>query len=153
MKTAVFKGKRFPLYLVSEDGFIYRRGSDKPLIGFDDNNGYDCVDLMDNGIKCRAKVHLIVAHTYLGPQKKDKVVDHLDGDKKNNKASNLEYISQQNNVARAQVLIRNLEYLTTDKREKIKTLYKQGKSIVDIANLVGSKYHVVRDFLYGKTYR
>lgn len=153
VSTVVYKGKSFPKYIVDTNGKIRNKDTNNELKAFDDDRGYDCVDLMNNsGDRCRAKVHLIVAHTYLGKQEKDKVVQHKDGNKKNNKLSNLEYITYQENVKHAQTKIRGLEYLSEAKRDKIKELHKNGKTLEEIARKLDIKAYVVRDFLQGKTY-
>jgi len=151
--TVKYKGRRFPQYEVTTDGMVYRKDKKEPLHGFDDDRGYDCVDLMNNSERCRAKIHLIVAHTFMGNQKPGYVVEHKDGNKKNNKLSNLEYTSQQENVKRAQILIRNMDYLDSPRLEKILKLRQEGKTIGEISDILDVKPYIVRDFLLEKTYQ
>lgn len=149
----LYKGKKYPKYTVNTSGVITNVDTGRELKPFDDDRGYDCVDLMDNaGNKCRAKVHLIVAHTFIGKQKADMIVQHKNGNKKSNKLSNLEYITQQENVAHAQTKIRGLTYLSDKQRDRINKLREEGKTLNEIADIMKINMHVVRDFLNGKTY-
>lgn len=154
-KIAVFKGKTFNKYVVNrEDGQIYRRGSSVHLKGFDNGHGYDLIDMMDdNAIRIRCKRHFIVAHTYLGPQPPNTIINHKNGIKKDCRPCNLEYIDQRSNVAHAQRLIKGLPYYEEDLWSEVNKLRAEGKKISEIASILDVKYHVIRDKLYGKTYK
>ena len=52
------------------------------------------------------KVHRLVALAFLGPRPEGLQINHLDGDRHNNRAENLEYISRKGNVAHAVALRR-----------------------------------------------
>ncbi len=152
-RTVILKGKSYPKYEVSEDGKIFNCETGRELKMFDDDRGYDCVDIMDgSGNRVRGKVHLIVAHTFLGPQEEKMIVNHKNANKKDNKVKNLEYISQRANVAHAQVKVKGIEYISEAKRKKIKELRDKGLTLPKIAEKVNLKVWVVRDFLQGKTY-
>lgn len=152
-KTVILKGIRYNKYEVDEDGNIYRKGSDTPLKKFGDGRGYLRVDLMnDRSEKVMAKIHLVVMHTFVGKQKEGVIINHIDGDKTNSALNNLEYISQRENVAHAQRLIKNLPYLEEELIHKIIELRDEGLTLNEIADELGLKYHVVRDMLQGKTY-
>lgn len=60
--------------------------------------GYLAVNLHRNGRKFRQYVHRIVAETFLGPCPDGLEVHHRDGDKSNNAATNLEYVTHLENV-------------------------------------------------------
>mgnify|MGYP002814111959 CR=1 FL=1 len=47
------------------------------------------------------RIHREVAHAFLGPCPEGKEVNHQDGDKTNNRVTNLEYVTQQENLAHA----------------------------------------------------
>lgn len=59
------------------------------------NSGYLVVDLYKNKVKKTLLVHRAVAETFL--KKKDNVINHKDGNKENNKVSNLEWVSYSKN--------------------------------------------------------
>ena len=66
----------------------------KPQIS---NNGYMVVYLNDNGCRKRAYVHRLVAESFLGLTH-GMVVDHKDFDKTNNRLSNLQCVTQKQNI-------------------------------------------------------
>ena len=63
-------------------------------------NGYKIITLMvGKGSKKCALVHRLVAESFIGPSL-GLVVDHIDGDRSNNKLSNLEYVTMRENICR-----------------------------------------------------
>jgi|SRR5215469_3662062 len=64
-------------------------------------NGYLQVCTYKAGRRHSCLVHHLVARSFLGQCPAGKQLDHLDGDKLNNKASNLEYVSPKENTQRA----------------------------------------------------
>lgn len=72
------------------DGFI--------LVKHDDTNGYDKVWLGDSVMK---SVHRIVAEAFIPNPDGFSEVNHIDGDKKNNCASNLEWVTHKKNIEHA----------------------------------------------------
>ncbi len=63
-----------------------------------DNYGYQMVGPYIAGKRIRAKVHRLVAGAFIGPCPPGKEVNHKDGDKTNNRADNLEYLTKSENV-------------------------------------------------------
>lgn len=55
-----------------------------------------------NGKNKPTLVHRLVAVAFLGPIPDGQEVNHLDGNKANNRASNLEYVTRKGNMAHAQ---------------------------------------------------
>lgn len=67
-----------------------------------DDGGYRQVILHFGGCKRKTiKVHRIVAEAFLGPRAEGQTVDHIDCDKENNHAVNLEYVTSIENLRRA----------------------------------------------------
>jgi len=62
---------------------------------------YAGVSLYKDGIESSFNVHKIVTATFLGPCPEGKEVNHIDGDKANNKLSNLEYATHSENMLHA----------------------------------------------------
>jgi hypothetical protein len=65
------------------------------------SGAYLAVVLSKAGILKTFRVHRLVAEAYLGSLPKGKVVNHLDGNKLNNNAYNLELTTQQGNIKHA----------------------------------------------------
>lgn len=63
-----------------------------------DGNDYCQVGLSNNGRQKMFKVHKLVMLHFVGQS--DLTIDHLDGNKDNNKLDNLEYVTQRENVSR-----------------------------------------------------
>ena len=153
MKTLKYDGVTYEGYTIDSKGNVFNPKKQK-LKPWDNGRGYLIVDVMKDKEPARVKIHLASAETYLGKKPSKKmVVHHKDSNKKNNGYKNLEYISQQDNVADAQEAIKGKEYLTDKKLAKIKDMIKAGESIKDISDKMKLKYHIVRDIKYGKTYK
>lgn len=58
--------------------------------------GYLKMNFYDDGVVHSRLVHRVVMAAFVGPSKMQ--VNHIDGDKTNNKLSNLEYVTQSENI-------------------------------------------------------
>lgn len=85
-------------------------------------------------------VHRLLAKAFLGAEDGDgRVVDHIDGNKENNRIDNLELITPKENTARAIALgLRRARKITEEDIAEIVRLRKQGMLRRDIAK----KFHV-----------
>ena len=63
----------------------------------------------------RVYVHQIVAEAFIGPRPDGLVINHKDGDKRNNSVGNLEYVTRKQNAAHA---VRNLNRRKGPKKPK-----------------------------------
>jgi hypothetical protein len=63
-------------------------------------HGYHLVKLQKNRSVRNSSVHRIVAKAFLGEPADGMEVDHINGDKNDNRASNLEWVSRKENVGR-----------------------------------------------------
>lgn len=83
-------------YAVTADGEVLSRarGEWKALVKVPTTRGYPKVKL---GGKRTFLVHILVAQEFIGPRPPRMTVNHIDGNKWNVAASNLEYISQGEN--------------------------------------------------------
>lgn len=117
-KGLVYNGIDYSDYLeVSDCGHIRRIGKDKPLKPFMKENGYlvVCTTLGSRSNKRHFSVHRAVAETFIvnsDPINKNEV-NHIDGCKTNNVASNLEWCNKSYNMKHA---IQNGLAVTPSKR-------------------------------------
>lgn len=85
-----------PGYRVSNLGRV--RGKHHLLRPAPDTIGHLQVILMVNGKRMCQRVHRLVAQAFIPNPQNLPVVNHIDGDKNNNKATNLEWCTQEHNV-------------------------------------------------------
>lgn len=91
----------FPEYIVSNLGRIKRRNIEYVLQGHS-KSVYDQVKIKNaSGAYVTKYIHKLVAAAFLQDYDPKLIVNHIDGDKKNNKAENLECISQSKNLQHA----------------------------------------------------
>jgi hypothetical protein len=82
-------------YLISSFGNLERNGQlIKPRI---DRYGYEIVTLWINGVCFTRKIHRLVAIAFIPNPDNLETVNHIDGIKRNNNASNLEWMSIKDN--------------------------------------------------------
>lgn len=97
------------LYEVSDEGRvrnIARRSNVKPgrLIKPKFSGKYYQVQLYKNGAKRFFGLHCVVAAAFVGQCPEGQEVNHIDGDKSNNRADNLEYMTPKKNHEHAAAL-------------------------------------------------
>lgn len=97
-KTAVKTIKGFPDYSVSTNGEVFssKFGEPKQIKG-SVWMGYQKVGIANGAKKKTIAVHRLVAETFLPKPRGFNVVNHIDGDKSNNKVSNLEWTNHRGN--------------------------------------------------------
>lgn len=103
----------WPAYEVSNDGRVRSRrrrgtagGELTPWLGGNEDARYLYVTLTDRGRRWDPTVHKLVAEAFLPPAPtEDHQVDHVDGDRWNNRAANLEWVEPSENKARYWALV------------------------------------------------
>ena len=87
-------------YLVDDRGFVIsKRG--KPLKPSINHRGYQIINVMVNGKRIGLGVHTAIAMAFCSGFSPDLQVNHKDGNKTNNQADNLEWVTPKENVAHA----------------------------------------------------
>lgn len=102
------------IYMVSNLGKIrsltrsihYSNGHSQTIKGrfikrFHDKDGYEIVSLSRDGNKKTFKVHRLVAQSFLIKVEGKDCINHLDGNKKNNASTNLEWVTEKENMVHA----------------------------------------------------
>lgn len=98
------------LYSVSNLGRVFSHTSNKVLAVRLDGVGYPTVGLSGNGKKKNYSTHRLVALAFIKGYAPGLVVNHIDEDKQNNKANNLEWCSYKQNTKHSNNL-RNQEII------------------------------------------
>lgn len=133
----------YPRYRISNLGSVYSITSNK-IISPGDINGYKFVVLY-NEIGCKNfLVHRLVLLTFVGPCPNNYNGSHVDGDRSNNKLSNLLWESRSSNECR-----KSLRYSLED-IENMQEMSKQGISQSLIAREYGISQITVSRLLNNK---
>ena len=90
----------FEDYSVSDDGRIFSRYG-KELTQRDNGHGYLCVQICGNKKKEKKYIHRLVATAFIPNPEEKPCVNHIDGNKRNNRASNLEWCTHEENTRHA----------------------------------------------------
>ena len=94
--------KGYPNYGVDKAGNVWNTVTSTKLKPRTTNDGYLQVALCKDGICLNKYVHRLVAAAFHGGVTSGMVVNHNDGDKKNNKSTNLTVVTQKVNIAHAE---------------------------------------------------
>jgi hypothetical protein len=126
-------------YLVSSDGKVVNAKTKKALSASINNSGYLCV-ILPKKYSISRLVHRIVALGFLGPS--DKTVNHINGDKLDNRLENLEYMTHSQNERHA-YSIGLKSRLLDGKYEQVVEKYKSGFSARRVAQFYGVSKNAV----------
>ena len=87
-------------YLICGNGDVYSLKKKKPrkMKPYNDCRGYFKIDLYKDNVRKRCKVHRLVAQAFIPNPYGFSDVDHIDGNKKNNCISNLQWLSHRDNI-------------------------------------------------------
>lgn len=111
-------------------------------------HGYIHVQLCKHGNNYNFYVHSLVANTFLSKENCNLVVNHKDGNKQNNNVSNLEWITQKQNIHHAietgltKISGENSHFHKLNKEEvlNIRKLFSEGNSLLELA----TKFNVTK---------
>lgn len=100
------------IYDADESGDIFSVYLNKPISKRDDQRGYLVSTLHKGGIKKHIKVHRLIAAAFIENKNNLEQINHIDGNKKNNRHENLEWCSALQNLrhARNSGLIKNRSF-------------------------------------------
>lgn len=147
-------------YAVDRNGNVRNKAGTALLRPGTLNSGYLAVWLsLRHRVKVRT-VHSLVAQAWIGPRPKGHVINHKDGNRKNNSYKNLEYVTQFGNMQHAaetgSLPKASRHYSTdlTDKRvARVCRLIVKGLGNKEIEGKTGVSASKVRDIRSGKSWR
>jgi hypothetical protein len=114
--------------------------------------GYRLVDFHHGKRTRRIRIHQIVAETFIGPCPPGKEVNHIDGNRENNDADNLEYVTPAENNRHGLCGIHSRAVLTPKDVKQIRKLKDQGARTKDVALQFGVTPATVCDVFKGRSW-
>jgi hypothetical protein len=93
-------------YQVSRDGDVkslnYHRQGFEKVLKFDENkSGYRLASFSTKSAMRKFTIHSLVAASFIGPRPEGMQINHINGIKHDNRAENLEYVTQPENMKHA----------------------------------------------------
>ena len=104
----------------------------KPQVRF----GYHIVSLYKNGVQQNNRVHRLVMAAFVGPCPNGMQVNHIDGNKSNNRLENLEYVTQSENAIHSYTI-----GLQSQQGEKNNHSKLTEEKVHEIRKLLGKEIH------------
>jgi hypothetical protein len=138
-------------YWVSETGKLWSTVTGRVLSTKVSKVGYETINLKRLGTR---SVHILVAEAWVGQKPSDEhVIDHIDGNKLNNNASNLEWVTRKNNTTRAVAMglvdVKRSRALTPSQVYRARASRREGKSLSVIAADAGVSHVTIRSAVHG----
>jgi len=95
--------KDFPDYYIHSDGYVISRkyGKERRLKGGIHPKGYPQALLLHEGKSKKYFIHRLVAEYFIDDPKLHLEVNHIDGNKQNNRVDNLEWVTAKENIRHA----------------------------------------------------
>lgn len=151
----------FPAYEASYEGHIRKIGSSlirKPIKA---KGGYHKITIYIDKRVVTKQLHRLIASAHIPNPEGLEFVNHKDGDKTNNKVSNLEWCTRSENQIHACAigLVSNrgskngFAKLNENSVQQMRTLYNTGTRIKDIAKMFNVKYNTASSIVHYRSWK
>lgn len=125
----------YPGYFITEDGKVWSEKS-KKFLAFKDVNGYNKVQLCNDGERKYLFVHRLVANAYIPNPDNLPYVNHKDENRKNNQKENLEWCTTEYNNNYGNRIEKVKQSLLNKNGKKIVMCDKDTEEIIQIFNSI-----------------
>lgn len=145
----------FPNYFVNSNGDIWSSKRKKFLCPSNNCKGYKQIKLCKNGKEKWKLVHHLVLETFICSRPEGKEANHKDGNKKNNKVENLEWVSPSENVRHAisnNFFNLTISKLTEESVVKIRKLDLVGYKISELCEMFEVSKRTINSIIKRKTW-
>lgn len=145
--------KDFDNYLVSDLGNVKTlKGKFKNIV-YDSKNAYGYVELWKNNKGKKIRIHRLVAETFIPNVYNKEQVNHIDGNKKNNCVSNLEWVTPKENIRHAiENNLSSIKYGSKNSSAKLKeedvAYIRETAGISESVRNLAKKYNVSTTTIY-----
>jgi hypothetical protein len=131
------------------------------VIGSKVKNNYPRVSVLVGSVRSVVLVHVLVASAFLGDRPEGYHINHIDGDKDNNKPTNLEYVTASENNRHAVRSGLNPVHgennpaakLTETRVLELRESFRRGASLTEIAAAFGISKSEVSAIVRGKNWK
>lgn len=114
----IWKESIVPEYLISSDGLVWSKKTNRIISSSKNKPGYEYVNLRIGGKTKPYAIHRLVAEAFIGSIPENMVIDHINSDKNDNRFENLRITNRRSNI--------------TFSRDKIRIDGKNGYKIDDV---------------------
>ncbi len=141
-------------YLVTRDGRIISiKGKRiKRLTPIKNSKGYLTVNLSASGVRNQKRIHRLVAEAFIPNPENKPEVNHINGDKADNRVENLEWCTMKENINHAVKLGLYKRKLTDENVRKIRSLHLAGEQQLIIARMFGVCQSMINNIVHGRYY-
>lgn len=125
-KLEVWKRYKNTDYDVSSFGNVRSRVTGKVLVNRQTNScGYYRVQLVIDGKRCKLFIHRLVAETFLKNKQRKTQVNHINGDKKDNRLENLEWCTPSENQLHCRHVLGKNDEMNAKMASSLRKFYEQ----------------------------
>lgn len=145
-------------YLVSDDGRVFSKISNRELKPYAKSRGYGykrrdyTVSITHNKKQRHPTICRLVARAFIPNPENKPQVNHIDGNPLNNHASNLEWVTNHENQLHASAHWLTKRAFTQKQFEEVKQLSLQGYSVSDIHQITGVSKSCIKDIRFGRNH-
>ena len=163
----------FENYMIVDSGHVislnYANKGTPRLLKGQIVRGYVHVTLCHDGRKCQMSVHRLVGHDFIRPPRPLEVINHKNGDRKDNRVENLEWVSQSDNVIhsyrtglrvideahklRAAKLGMAKRKLSDNEASEVRRRFSQGATKTSLSETFGISRKSIHAIVYGNSYK